>query len=40
VLFTEAWVLTRTGEVPLLSDESRIVMEQSPEQALPRESRQ
>jgi TRAP-type C4-dicarboxylate transport system permease small subunit len=40
VLFTEAWVLTRTGEVPLLSDESRIVMEPSPGQALPRESRQ
>jgi TRAP-type transport system small permease protein len=36
VLFTEAWVLARTGEVPLLSDESRIVMEQSP----PHESRQ
>jgi TRAP-type C4-dicarboxylate transport system permease small subunit len=36
VLFTEAWVLARTGEVPLLSDESRIVMEQSP----PSESRQ
>lgn len=35
VLFTEAWVLARTGEVPLLSDESRIVMEQSP----PHESR-
>ena len=27
VLFAEAWVLVRTGEVPLLSDESRIVME-------------
>ena len=35
-LFTEAWVLARTSEVPLLADESRIVMEQSP----PNESRQ
>lgn len=39
VLFTEAFVLARTGEVPLLSDESRIVMEQSPDDGRARESR-
>jgi hypothetical protein len=32
-------VLARTGEVPLLSDESRIVMEQSAEDGRARESR-
>jgi TRAP-type C4-dicarboxylate transport system permease small subunit len=40
VLFAEAFVLARTGEVPLLSDESRIVMGQGSENTLPGESRQ
>ena len=40
VLFTEAFVLARTGEVPLLSDESRIAMGQSAEDSRARENRQ